>query len=564
MPPIVGFQTYLSNAQRLISQDEQPPKKGEVRLADRTLGLNGHTITALPANGHSADIDRGRRDFIESFVEQFGEECRSLVESALLGKHAKPLTARMIVALNEQALALKPSDLSASLSDLLRRAAQQDAGGVTYEQFQALVQARPELRASLEPLNAMRKQAEEALARLGAFTGAEIAAAFRPGAASSKAEQELNETIRVLVRTATNKLVDFADGLRRIYNQHGDPTGALFSMITRCDNRAMEVERMVVELSQLDAASDDSRLSMYAAELLPKLALQMHGTGQALDLLRMSLQPLADRFDSIRAEASRGGNIGLQDVAFLLREISVARAALDDAARNGIKIPEGDVVRPDPGLFKAIDALLDKLQADVHKFTVDALEERAKNWVNGVVPTFSATKLFTVYREVVKDVADDAEEMEIFLQKMEAFRLSALAWTRAMSNVAAMTTLNASYMQLEACMKTFRLASSLVSLLLAKKRPKAVKNESRSERTEELKEKVAALRERFQKLGEVRLHELEEAAAEDRLELEKVQHLLESHPGVLDEAVHIQRLYDLLVGRREEREEEREADGSGV
>ena len=522
MPPIVGFQTYLSNAQRLISQDEQPPKKGEVRLADRTLGLNGHTITALPANGHSADIDRGRRDFIESFVEQFGEECRSLVESALLGKHAKPLTARMIVALNEQALALKPSDLSASLSDLLRRAAQQDAGGVTYEQFQALVQARPELRASLEPLNAMRKQAEEALARLGAFTGAEIAAAFRPGAASSKAEQEL------------------ADGLRRIFNRHGDPSGALFSMITRCDNRAMEVERMVVELSQLDAASDDSRLSMYAAELLPKLALQMHGTGQALDLLRMSLQPLADRFDSIRAEASRGGNIGLQDVAFLLREISVARAALDDAA------------------------LLDKLQADVHKFTVDALEERAKNWVNGVVPTFSATKLFTVYREVVKDVADDAEEMEIFLQKMEAFRLSALAWTRAMSNVAAMTTLNASYMQLEACMKTFRLASSLVSLLLAKKRPKAVKNESRSERTEELKEKVAALRERFQKLGEVRLHELEEAAAEDRLELEKVQHLLESHPGVLDEAVHIQRLYDLLVGRREEREEEREADGSGV
>ena len=124
MPPIVGFQTYLSNAQRLISQDAQPPKKGEVRLADRTLGLNGHTITALPANGHSADIDRGRRDFIESFVEQFGEECRSLVESALLGKHAKPLTARMIVALNEQALALKPSDLSASLSDLLRRAAQ--------------------------------------------------------------------------------------------------------------------------------------------------------------------------------------------------------------------------------------------------------------------------------------------------------------------------------------------------------------------------------------------------------------------------------------------------------
>ena len=563
MPPIVGFQTYLSNAQKLVSQDAQPPKNGEARPADRTLGLRGHTITAVSANGSSADVDRARRDFIESFVEQFGEGCRSLVESSLLGKNAKPLTARMIVALNAQALALKPSDLTASLSDLLRRAAQEDAGGVTHEQFQALLQARPELRAELEPLNAMRKQAEEALARLGAFTGAEIAAAFRPGAASSKAEQELNETIRVLVRTATNRLVGLADGLRRIFNRHGDPSGALFSMITRCDNRAMEVERMVIELSLLDADSDDSRLSMYAAEMLPKLALQMHGTGRALDHLRVSLQPLANRFDSIRAAASRDGSISLPDVALLLREISVARSALDEAARRGIKMPEGDIVRPDPGLFKAIDSLLAKLQTDVHNFTAAALEERAKNWVRGVVPTFSATKLFTVYREVVRDVADDAEEMEEFLRRMEAFRMSALAWARAMSNIVAMTALQNSYMQLEACLKTIRHASRIVDLLLAS-RPNAAKRETRSERTEELKEKVAALRERFQKLGETRRRELAEAAETDRVELEKVERLLENGEDFLNGVVCIQRLYDLLVDRREEHEEEREADGSGV
>ena len=561
MPPIVGFQTYLSNAQRLISQDAQPPKKGEARPADCTLGLSGRKLSAVPANGPSADIELARRDFIESFVVQFGEGCRPLVESALLGKNAKPLTARMIVALNEQAIALKPSDLTASLSDLLRRAAQEDAGGVTHEQFQALMRENPELRAELEPLNAERKQAEEALARLGAFTGAEIAAAFRPGAASSRAEQELNETIRVLVRTATNKLFDLADGLRRVYGRHGDPTGALFGMVTRCNNRALEVQRMVVELSQLDAASDDSRLSMYAAELLPKLALQMHGTGRALEHLRLSLQPLANRFDSIRAAASHDGNIGLQEVALLLREISVARKALDEAARRGIKMPEGDIVRPDPGLFKAIDALLDKLQSDVHKFTAAALEEKAKNWVRGVVPTFSATKLFTVYREVVKDVAEDEEEMERFLKAMEAFRMSALAWARAMSSLAAMTALQNSYMQLEACMKTIRQAARVVDLLL-QNRPNAAKREARSERTEELKEKVAALRERFQKLGEARRHELAKAAEEDRVELEKVQRLLEGGADVLNGPASIQRLYDLLVGRREESQEEREANGS--
>ena len=82
MPPIVGFQTYLSNAQMLISQDAQPPKKGEARPADCTLGLSGRKLSAVPANGPSADIELARRDFIESFVVQFGEGCRQLVESA--------------------------------------------------------------------------------------------------------------------------------------------------------------------------------------------------------------------------------------------------------------------------------------------------------------------------------------------------------------------------------------------------------------------------------------------------------------------------------------------------
>ena len=78
---------------------------------------------------------------------------------------------------------------------------------------------------------------------------------------------------------------------------------------------------------------------------------------------------------------------------------------------------------------------------------------------------------------MVKDVADDAEEMEEFLRRMEAFRMSALAWARAMSNIVAMTALQNSYMQLEACLKTIRHASRIVDLLLAS-RPNAAKRET--------------------------------------------------------------------------------------
>ena len=434
---------------------------------------------------------------------------------------------------------------------------------MTHAQFQALIDENPELRAELEPLNAVRKQAEEALARLGAFTGAEIAAAFRPGAAASREEQALKDTILLLVRTATNKLLDLADGLRRIYSQHGDETGMLFGLITRCNNRAIEVQRMVAELSQLDSDSGDLRLSMYAAELLPKIALQMHGTGRAIEQLSLSLQPLANRFDSIRAEASRDGRVGIEEVALLLREITVAQAALRDAAKHGIEMPDGSKERPDPGLFKSIDELLNKLKTDVLDFTTQALEEKAKNWVNGVVPTFSATKLFTVYRDVVKDVTDDAEEMERFLQDMEAFRMSALVWARGLASMTSMAALNDSFLRLQTCLKAYQLATNVINILLSKKGGSS-KRSARTEHVEEVKAKVAELKERFQKLGEMRVHELEKAADEDRVELDKLQNLLENGSDVMGEAVSIQRLYEILVGRREESEEERESNGSGV
>lgn len=561
MPPVVGFQTYLTNAQKLVAQDSRAPQDGEVRPADRALGLNGHTISVVPGNGHSAEADRARTDFIASFVEQFGEGCRVLVERALLGMNAKPLTARLIVELNAQAIALKPNDLTASLSDLLRRAAQADAGGVTHEHFKELARTRPELGARLSRLNAVRQQAEEALTRLGAFTGSEIAAAFRPAQGSTAHELEVRNVILVLVRTAVNKLLDLAEGLRRVYEEKGDSTGDLFDMITRSSNRAMEVQRLVIELSNLDAGSDDARLGMYAAEMLPKLALQMHGTQRALEHLRMSLQPLADRFDAMRAAASEDGRVGLQDVALLLREISIARDALKEAARRGIKMSEGDVVRPDPGLLRSLDALLDRLQADVHRFTAEALEEKAKHWVRGVVPSFSATKLFTVYRDVVKDVSEDREEMERFLLNMETVRMAAMAWAQGMFNIASLTLLNDSYLHLSACIRSFKLAADVVCLL------RAIclgddRDDARSERMAALKGKLAVLLARFQKLGDKRLREIAVAADEDRMELEKLQRLLEAGPNALNGALRIQRLFDLLVERRHEGEEVAESNGS--
>lgn len=553
MPPVVGFQSYLANAQRIMQQDAHAPGGGGPRPADCALGLKGRSIVVVSGDRPSLEADRARSDFVDSFVKQFGEACRSIVESALLGKNAKPLTARVVIELNAKAMALKPSDMTVSLSELINRAMQADAKGVTHEQFQELANVRPELKAELASLSALRQQAEEALVLLGAFTGAEIAAAFRPGRAPTAKEQEVRDTIRMLVARVVDKHMDLAGRLDALYRGHGDPTGDIFAMVTRCNNRIEEVQRLVVELSSLDAKSDDARLGMYAAELLPRLAFEIHDTARTLECLRASLQPLANRFDAMRAAAADDGHIGMQDVAMLLREIDLARKALKSAAKEGIKAPDGAVLRPDPGLLREMDALLDKLQADVNRFTIDALEAKAENWVHGVAPSFSATKLFTVYRDVVKSVADDPDEMEHFINEMEAFRMAAIEWARGMAAIATMAALNESYQHLNTCMKTFRLASDAVKAIKAS-RPGLDKDDERSGRIEELKDKIAELKARLLKLDEQTRRELADAADADSEELEKMQHLLDGGPGVLAGAMRIQRLYDLLVDRREENE----------
>ena len=106
MPPVVGFQSYLANAQRIMQQDAHAPGDGGPRPADCALGLKGRSIVVVSSDRPSLEADRARSDFIDSFVKQFGEACRSIVESALLGKNAKPLTARVVIELNAKAMAL--------------------------------------------------------------------------------------------------------------------------------------------------------------------------------------------------------------------------------------------------------------------------------------------------------------------------------------------------------------------------------------------------------------------------------------------------------------------------
>ncbi len=88
------------------------------------------------------------------------------------------------------------------------------------------------------------------------------------------------------------------------------------------------------------------------------------------------------------------------------------------------------------------------------------------------------------------------------------------------------------------------------------------KQDGRSERMEELKRKAAELMIKFQQLSDTIRRKIALAAGEDKEQLVKLQRLIAAGPEMLNGAVRIQRMYDMLSDRREEEKEAVELNGS--
>ena len=87
-----------------------------------------------------------------------------------------------------------------------------------------------------------------------------------------------------------------------------------------------------------------------------------------------------------------------------------AQAALRDAAKHGIEMPDGSKERPDPGLFKSIDELLNKLNALASKYgvgTIDIIENRLVGMKSrGVYETPGGTLLYEAHKALERLILD--------------------------------------------------------------------------------------------------------------------------------------------------------------
>ena len=244
-----------------------------------------------------------------------------------------------------------------------------------------------------EKLESLAKDANEKLRALDNFSGRELAKALmtksgelvwrkgffggmKPVTVAVKAAVEAQEALSAALGDLSQKLAESDDVDAEMQESF---TGLKF----QCDRRATEIYSVVVrmhDLAQQDAVSgviDEQVLEYLTAtfkELMPREAILMHGTAEALDTMRAKfneqLQPLAEKLDAFKADGNR--TLSVQEAAELDAAMVTMKNTLANVRRNGVEIQPGQYTEVDKTLLDEMEKIL----ADAHE-QIDGVKEKS-------------------------------------------------------------------------------------------------------------------------------------------------------------------------------------------
>jgi hypothetical protein len=243
-------------------------------------------------------------------------------------------------------------------------------GKAVKRSFQKLVDDGALDRDSLKLFAKAADTAAKSLKALDKFSGRQLAEAFdaqgRFDAASTKAgkavaaavqaQQELSDLLAQLGRKLDSISRHDAQ-MRQANPQYRGVDAALRNKVDDyrllCDRRATEINHLAHQMKDFAvhlAANGDNADPNVAAilkakvdELLPRQALAMHGTADALATVSREvtgkLRPLAEKIDAFRRAPAT--TIGSQDFLALQGDIRTMKAAVQDIRKNGIAVAGG-------------------------------------------------------------------------------------------------------------------------------------------------------------------------------------------------------------------------------
>ena len=262
-------------------------------------------------------------------------------------------------------------------------------------------------------LESLANKASESLKALDKFSGRELASALmtdKTGALAWKSGFFGMNSVAKAVKTAIDSqlalseaLAKFNDSLASAPDDVVDP--ALQDRYTelqfQCDRRATEINSIVVRMFDLvqkevvDGASSDpqvkSLLNATFKELIPREAIMMHGTAEAMEMMKAKLgeqmKPLAEMLDAFKADS--GKVLGQNELASLKKAMFTMQNALDNVRKNGLEV-EGGRIDVDKSLLKHMEIALgeaDRMIMDAKKLSATrARSSFLRELVNSLAP----------------------------------------------------------------------------------------------------------------------------------------------------------------------------------
>ena len=315
-------------------------------------------------------------------------------------------------------------------------------GRTVRQTFQKLVEDRALDRNSLKLLAKTADTAAKTLKALDKFTGRELAGAFgadgrldgttkagKAVVAAIKAQQDLSDLFAQLGKSL-HAMSRHEDQMRAADPRFRGVDAALLNevddMRQLCDRRATEINHLACQMKDFAvhlAANGDNAdpnvaviLKTKVAELLPRQALAMHGTADALATVNEDvagrLRPLAEKIDAFRRNPS--ATIGSQDFETLQGDIAAMKAAVADVRKHGIEVGGGR-------MMVAADVLkaLEKEVAKAEDLFKTARIEVARKVLDNYLET--AQSLLSVDEHVESQHSNGDQKLQLALQRRNEF-----------------------------------------------------------------------------------------------------------------------------------------------
>ncbi|MBQ7178654.1 MAG: hypothetical protein IJS08_14665 [Victivallales bacterium] len=245
--------------------------------------------------------------------------------------------------------------LTQKLDEMLFKVAQSATYSVNSKKLHVAVSSTKLSSNQRAALTKAADYAAETFKALSNFTGREIADALVVGE-DNKIDWG-NSTAGNALKKAIDAQANLSEKLHDIVNSpkvSGEAFETLSEMALQADRRQTEIMMLALQLADtVEQNRKDSkavaRLNAKVEELLPRQALQMHGTDAALEKIKAELQPLADRLDSFASRPN--ASISSEEFTALQRETALARNALERVAKEGFATPDGGRWMPDKTFF---------------------------------------------------------------------------------------------------------------------------------------------------------------------------------------------------------------------